>query len=90
MSGDAKNFVECKISQKKIIVFSKTYCPYASKAKQVFNTFVKTGVITSDTLEIIELDELAECNLIVAYLKKITGKSSVSKLLHLVVIILTI
>ena len=33
-SGMAKQFVEDKIASNKVVVFSKTYCPFCTMAKQ--------------------------------------------------------
>ncbi|XP_026726501.1 glutaredoxin-C4-like [Trichoplusia ni] len=35
-SSDVQNFIKGAISQDKVVVFSKSYCPYCDMAKEVF------------------------------------------------------
>ena len=64
-------FVDQMISQHKVVVFSKTYCPYCSKAKNVL------GKYSINDLKIIELDDRDDVNSIQDHLAKITGARTV-------------
>jgi len=46
----AQKFVDDRIREHKVVVFSKTYCPFCKMAKDVLN---KTGV----KYDLLELDE---------------------------------
>ena len=77
-SGDAKNFIEMQLSENKIVVFSKSTCPYAKKAKQVFKDLIKSGFISYEDLQIIELNERSDGDIIQTYLGELTGARTVS------------
>ncbi|CAI5438878.1 unnamed protein product [Caenorhabditis angaria] len=71
----AKAFVDGLLQSHKVVVFSKTYCPYCHKAKSIFdNSSLKAG-----SLEWIEIDERKDCNEIQDYLGKLTGARSVPR-----------
>lgn len=53
----AQQFVDSKIKENKVVVFSKTYCPYCKMAKDV----LKQAQVSS--YELIELDERCEASL---------------------------
>lgn len=69
-------FVNSTIDRYKVAVFSKTYCPYCVRAKDILASYQ----IKEDCLEIIELEKRPDCSQIQSYLKEITGASTVSKL----------
>lgn len=78
----AKVFVDGKIAGKKVVVFSKSYCPYCKKAKATLKKY-----FGEDEKDIIEIDNNPDCDAIQQYLGKITGAKSVSyylkyKLVH--------
>ena len=56
----------------KAVIFSKTYCPYCTKAKRAFQSVGCTPVV-------IELDQRADCSEIQAELGRITGGTSVPR-----------
>lgn len=68
----AKKFVDEKIASNKVVVFSKTYCPYCTMAKEALN---KTGL--KDFL-VIELDGRNDGDSIQDYLRTLSGIRSVS------------
>ncbi len=68
------SFVDQKISQHKVVVFSKTFCPYCTKAKNVLKKY------NINDIDIIELDNIDNCDEIQDYLLKLTGARSVSVL----------
>ena len=69
-----KSFVDSTISESKVVMFSKSYCPYCKKAQKLFSKYS----IKPDEYKIIELEKRSDCSSIQAYLKEITGASSVS------------
>ncbi|KAI0237321.1 hypothetical protein LSAT2_012182, partial [Lamellibrachia satsuma] len=68
--------VEMKIHGKKVVVFSKAYCPYCTMAKDALRPHVGKE-IKPDQYEVIEIENRPDCSDIQAYLRKITGTSSV-------------
>ena len=67
----AKQFVEAQIGENKIVVFSKTYCPYCKMAKEALK---KAG---ADTYTLIELDEREDGSAIQDVLLEMTGARTV-------------
>merc|ERR1712062_742363 len=63
------------IKSKPVLVISKSYCPYCKKAKQVLAKFK----IDPEKFEIIEIDNRKDMDAIQAYMKKVTGGSSVPR-----------
>lgn len=72
---DAKKLVETTINSKPVVVFSKTYCPFCVKAK---NLLVEDIKVPADKIAILEIESRPDCSAIQAALKDITGASSVS------------
>lgn len=75
--ADTKAMVEAKIKGKKVMVFSKSYCPYCQKAKRVLNKY-KGKQLPHDQLEIWDFENDPKAQVIQAILRKMTGASSVS------------
>jgi len=73
---EAKHFVDGLVSSHKIVVLSKTYCPYCVRAKDI----LKGYPLKSDEIEIVELERRPDCSAIQAYCKEITGASSVPRI----------
>lgn len=72
---EVKKLVDETIASKPVVIFSKTYCPYCVKVKKLFQDEIK---IPSDKLVVMELESRPDCAEIQAYLKELTGASSVS------------
>ncbi|CAH1797886.1 unnamed protein product [Owenia fusiformis] len=73
------SFVDAEIqSGKKVVVFSKTYCPYCSRCKKVLQAHIGKEITAAD-FKWIEMDNMSNCSEIQAYLRKITGASSVPR-----------
>lgn len=72
---EAQKIVEDTISSKPVVVFSKSYCPFCVKVKDLLRNEVK---VPEDKLAVVELESREDCNVIQAYLKEKTGASSVS------------
>ena len=50
--GSGKEFADGKIASKKVLVISKSYCPFCKKAKQVLGKYK----IPADNIEYIEIE----------------------------------
>jgi len=68
----AKDLVESTISQNKIAIFSKSWCPYCKRAKTLL-----TSKFPNAETKIYELDELNEGSEIQEYLQEKTGQRTV-------------
>lgn len=64
-------FVDQIVNQHKVAVFSKTYCPYCVKAKNVLQKY------SINDIKIVELDDRDDVSSIQDYLAKITGARTV-------------
>ncbi|WFD21332.1 hypothetical protein MCAP1_003593 [Malassezia caprae] len=69
----AKQIAEKLISEHVVAVFSKSYCPYCSRAKQV----VSSLNLSPSQVGTVELDEMSEGADIQAYLQQKTGQRTV-------------
>jgi len=65
-------YVDNLIKSHKVAVFSKTYCPYCVKAKNVLSKY------KLNDLKVIELDDRDDSDQIQEYLKKLTGARTVN------------
>ena len=70
--------VDNKIKGKKVMVFSKTYCPFCTKAKKVFQQLIEENKLSTEDYEVMEIENDPNCSAIQAYLQKLTGAQSVS------------
>ncbi|KAG1679394.1 hypothetical protein FOA52_007685 [Chlamydomonas sp. UWO 241] len=70
----AKAFVQTTIAQNKVVVFSKTYCPYASKAKSTMKS-----LLPSSNYVVIELDQRPDGDEIQDALAEATGGRTVPR-----------
>ena len=50
--GSGKEFADAKIASKKVVVISKSYCPFCKKAKQVLGKYK----ISDENIEYIEIE----------------------------------
>jgi len=67
-----KDFVDNAIQDNKVVIFSKTYCPYCQRAKGLFKQ-----KYPSVKPVIYELDEMGDGSEIQRYLLKETGQRTV-------------
>ncbi|KAF8514279.1 thioredoxin-like protein [Gautieria morchelliformis] len=68
-----KDIVEDTIANNKVVVFSKSWCPYCKAAKATLRRFVK-----EDTdIKILELDQRDDGSAIQTYLAEKSGQSTV-------------
>jgi glutaredoxin 3 len=65
-------YVDNLIKSHKVAVFSKTYCPYCVKAKNVLSKYKLNDI------KVIELDDREDSDQIQEYLKKLTGARTVN------------
>jgi len=72
-----EDFVESTLKSKKVVVFSKSYCPYCIKGQQALAKFN----LSADKYVVIELDleKADEMDAIQDYLQKKTGARSVPR-----------
>ena len=63
------------LKEKKVVVISKSYCPYCKKAKQVLAKYN----IPQECIEIREIDSDPNCDEIQNYMKVLTGARSVPR-----------
>ncbi|XP_040572958.1 glutaredoxin-1 [Lepeophtheirus salmonis] len=75
MTNKDKSYVEGQIKSKKVFVISKTYCPFATKAKDV----LKKYDISPENIEILEIDGSEFCEEIQDYMKSLTGARTVPR-----------
>ena len=75
--SNVKVLVDTKIAGKKVMIFSKSYCPYCTKAKQVFKRHLGKDLSEED-YEVMEIENNPDCDAIQNYLQKLTGARSVS------------
>merc|ERR1712154_459974 len=73
MSAEAKKFVEEQLAKKKVVVFSKTHCPFCTMAKEALQ-----GAGITDFL-VIELENLSNCSAIQDVLLQMTGARTVPR-----------
>ena len=76
--ADVKQFVDAKISEKKVVMFSKTYCGFCAKAKRYLKMHIPDELSEEDYL-VIEIENNPKCQAIQDYLLKKTGGRSVSR-----------
>ncbi|OJT08491.1 Glutaredoxin-1 [Trametes pubescens] len=67
-----KDLVETSISENKIAIFSKSYCPYCKRAKALL-----TSKFPDVPTKIYELDEIEDGSAIQDYLQEKTGQRTV-------------
>ena len=73
-----EQMVDGKIAGKKVMVFSKTHCPFCSKAKKVLQKYLDDGSLSKDDYEVMEIENDPDCQKIQDYLLSKTGGRSVS------------
>jgi glutaredoxin 3 len=73
-----QEMVDGKIKAKKVIMFSKSTCPFCSKAKAAFKKYLG-DVLSEEDYEVMEIEKMAECSDIQDYLLKKTGGRSVPR-----------
>ncbi|XP_068617825.1 uncharacterized protein [Battus philenor] len=65
-STEIKQFIKDAIAQDKVVVFSKSYCPYCTLAKNVFEK-------VKQPIKVYELNERDDGDAIQSHLAEITG-----------------
>ncbi|CAJ1938954.1 unnamed protein product [Cylindrotheca closterium] len=72
-SPEMKQFVESEVQQNDVVVFSKSYCPYCIKTKQLFAKPEFQGL----KVKAIELDQVSDGGAIQSTLTSMTGQRTV-------------
>merc|ERR1712066_1164075 len=70
--GSGKEFADAKIASKKVVVISKSYCPFCKKAKQVLGKYK----ISDENIEIENRPDMDE---IQDHMRSLTGARSVPR-----------
>lgn len=70
--------VDAKIAEKRVMVFSKSYCPFCEEAKKIFSSYVRSSKLDPRDYEVMEIEDHPNCQNIQDYLRSITGARSVS------------
>ena len=60
-SEEVKKFVDAKIQGKKVMVFSKSYCPYCKRAKDVLKKYLGKDLAEED-YEVLEIEDRGDCD----------------------------
>jgi len=68
----AKDFVNQTIAENRVVIFSKSYCPYCSRAKDLFAT-----VFPNVEVKVLELDSRDDGPEIQGYLQQLTEQRTV-------------
>ena len=63
------------LKEKKVVVISKSYCPFCRKAKQVLAKYN----IPKECIEILEIESDSDCEEIQQYMQALTGGRSVPR-----------
>ena len=81
--AEANTLIEATINNKKVMVFSKSFCPFCKKAKNIFQEYIKNGDLCEDDYDVMEIQGREDMNAIQNQLKVITGARSVCLKFHL-------
>lgn len=68
---DAKKFIDDTISKDKVVIFSKSYCPFCVKAKKIFDDMNCKYLA-------IEIEDRSDCSTLQDVLLEMTGERTVS------------
>ncbi|ESO88268.1 hypothetical protein LOTGIDRAFT_234601 [Lottia gigantea] len=78
--GDIQKKIEDHISSKKVFIISKSYCPFCTKAKKIFEEkYLKTGILSSDDYMVLDIENDPNCDKIQEFMSKLTGARSVPR-----------
>lgn len=73
-----KEMCDSKIAGKKVMVFSKSSCPFCKKAKTALQKYLGKELPPED-YEVLEIENMSECQAIQDYMQKLTGGRSVPR-----------
>ncbi|XP_045215554.2 uncharacterized monothiol glutaredoxin F10D7.3-like [Mercenaria mercenaria] len=73
--ANTRDKIMAKIADKKVMMFSKTYCPFCTMAKDV----LKNYNLGADEYEVWEIENEANCSEIQSVLREITGAQTVPR-----------
>ncbi|GLC34928.1 hypothetical protein PLESTB_001179100 [Pleodorina starrii] len=72
--AEALQEINAAVSANKVMVYSKSYCPYCVKAKNALNQFIKPSQYT-----VVELDQRSDTDVMQDALLEVTGGRSVPR-----------
>ena len=72
--ASAKEVVDAAIRGNRVMVFSKSYCPYCTKGKNAL-----ASVLPKDKFVVMEIEDRPDCAALQDYLLSITGGRSVPR-----------
>ena len=61
------------------MVFSKQSCSYSRKAKRILQMYVDDGTLPAHDLDVMEIEDLSDCDVIMDYLLTRTGGRTVPR-----------
>ena len=73
--SEVKEKIDTLLQEKKIVVISKSYCPFCKKAKQVLAKYK----IAKEHIAILEIENDSSCEEIQKYMQVLTGGRSVPR-----------
>ncbi|KAK0422029.1 hypothetical protein QR680_007320 [Steinernema hermaphroditum] len=73
--AEVKSYVDELLASKKVVVFSKSYCPYCHKAKAALKSFN----LAPGALEWVDIESREDCAAIQDYMAQLTGGRSVPR-----------
>jgi len=76
--GKIEDAVDAKIASKKVMMFSKSGCPFCTKAKAIFKKYLG-DLLKNEDYEVEEIDRSSDCEAIQKYMLKKTGGRSVPR-----------
>lgn len=63
----------------KVVMVSKSYCPFCSKAKKALKILIEKGDLDSEDLEVVEIENAPDCEKIQQDMQRKTGARSVPR-----------
>ena len=77
--GRIEQLVESRIARRRVVVFSKQSCSYSRKAKRILQMYVDDGTLPAHDLDVMEIEDLSDCDVIMDYLLTRTGGRTVPR-----------
>ncbi|KAL5005414.1 hypothetical protein ScPMuIL_018870 [Solemya velum] len=78
MTESARELINSEIEARKVMIFSKTWCPYCKKAKRVFAKYVG-NVLPDDDYKVMEIEGLSDFRTMQDILEEMTGSRTVPR-----------
>ena len=78
MADSIRDQIQKKIESKKVVVYSKSGCPYCTKAKRVFQKMMRARFLAPADYEVIEIERDPDCAKIQQEMNRRTGGRTVN------------